>query len=182
MFICKDLHEAGKWLAVDYRVDCKSTEFGAHRAFAVFAIFLWPVGFPLAFLGLLRYYTVPKIAARKILRAKEAAFLEHALARLLCSGKPLHGVTSKSLLEELNRDQLQQLAGSLGSDEDGTGATAGLLGAIDSTMSTKDLFRVAVQGASSSETEQALPISYQVCNHVLRTGRMTLIGRTGARC
>ena len=125
---------------------------------------------------------MPKIAARKILRAKEAAFLEHALARLLCSNQPLHGVTSKSSLEELNREQLQRIAESLESDQDGTGDTAGLLGAIDCTMGTKDLFRTAVQQISSSEIEQALPSPYQVCNHVLRTCRMTLIDRTGARC
>ena len=46
-FSCDNLSFDGKFLSSDYRINCETTEWEAYRNFAIFAVLLWPCGFPL---------------------------------------------------------------------------------------------------------------------------------------
>ena len=46
-FSCDDLSFDGKFLSSDYRINCETMEWEAYRNFAIFAVLLWPCGFPL---------------------------------------------------------------------------------------------------------------------------------------
>ena len=41
------------WLAADYAVSCRSRRYAVHRVYAIFCIFIYPVGVPAVFLALL---------------------------------------------------------------------------------------------------------------------------------
>ena len=41
--------EGGEWLAADYSVDCKTARYKWHAIYAVFCIFIYPIGVPLCF-------------------------------------------------------------------------------------------------------------------------------------
>lgn len=77
--VCTDLGLDGKFLKWDMRVDCDSATNLPYRVYALAMSILWILGYPLLLLGLLYHYNVPKIAARKLLRAKVGAFLAYSL-------------------------------------------------------------------------------------------------------
>lgn len=81
--VCTDLGYDGSYLKYDVRVDCNSAEYAPYRTFALCMVAVWVLGYPLLLLGLLLYYKVPNIAARKKQRAKLGAFLAHSF-RLAC--------------------------------------------------------------------------------------------------
>jgi hypothetical protein len=68
-------------LQYDSRIDCLSPEYTTYRIFAWIMAGLWPIGFPLSLLILLKSYRVPEIAARKVRQAKIRAFILHSLAK-----------------------------------------------------------------------------------------------------
>ena len=96
---------AGKFLAVDYRISCVSTEYNNYRVFAYAAIVIWPLGFPLSCLAMLHYYEVPHLAAEKLRRAEERAFLDYWTSTLARLGKSL-GHTDALELQDLTQVQL----------------------------------------------------------------------------
>jgi hypothetical protein len=77
--VCTDLAYDGKYLKYDTRIDCNSAEYAAYWAFALSMVVVWVLGYPVLILGLLFYYKVPTVAARKQRRAKLGAFLTHTL-------------------------------------------------------------------------------------------------------
>ena len=68
-----------------------------------------PIGFPLFCFQMLRYYNVPKIAARKIKRAETCAFLQHCAWKLARAGKTLAGIDQCNELEQLSHMQRRYL-------------------------------------------------------------------------
>ena len=119
---CDNLLEAGEFLAVDYRVSCLDNDYKIYRVYACVAIVIWPVGFPLLCFAMLLHYEVPQIAAHKMKRAEERAFLQHWTGKLAEVGKPLTGFDDLKL-HELTQPQLYQLlksvmSSSTASDED----------------------------------------------------------------
>ena len=68
-----------------------------------------PIGFPLFCFQILRYYNVPKIAARKIKRAETCAFLQHCAWKLARAGKALAGIDECIELEQLSHTQRRYL-------------------------------------------------------------------------
>ena len=77
-------------------------------SYAYVAIVIWPVGFPLMCCALFWYYEVPQIAALKIKRAEERAFLQHWTTELARLNKLPIGIDSLEL-QELNQMQLDRL-------------------------------------------------------------------------
>jgi hypothetical protein len=77
--VCVDLGLDGRFLKWDLRVDCDSTDYAPYRAYGLAMVPTWILGYPLLLLGLLFRYEVPKIAARKRLRAEVGAFIEYSL-------------------------------------------------------------------------------------------------------
>ena len=63
-FSCLDLGRSGNWLLSDMRVSCPEPgEFSYN--YSVFGIFLYPIGVPVAMLGMLYFYQVPHMARQK---------------------------------------------------------------------------------------------------------------------
>jgi hypothetical protein len=109
--VCTDLAYDGSYLKYDTRIDCNSPEYAAYRAFALSMVAVWVLGYPLSVLGLLFYYKVPAIAARKQRRAKLRAFLTHSL-RLgaFTAAQRDRLVATLDSLDELNLAELRYLA------------------------------------------------------------------------
>jgi hypothetical protein len=68
-------------LQYDSRVDCLSAEYASYSVYFWAMAVLWPIGYPLVLLLLLKIYRVPEIAARKIREAKIRAFVVHSMAK-----------------------------------------------------------------------------------------------------
>ena len=100
----------GKLLSYDYRVDCTSAEYQGFWVHAVVMIFVWPVGYPLVLLGLLRYLKVPQLASRKLRSHRWQCFLTDAASRLVASGKDTMGIYGDIAPEDLSLPQLRILA------------------------------------------------------------------------
>jgi hypothetical protein len=81
--VCMDLGYDGSYLKYDVRIDCNSAEYAPYRTYALCMVAMCVLGYPLLLLGLLLYYKVPNIAARKEQRAKLGAFLAYSF-RLEC--------------------------------------------------------------------------------------------------
>jgi hypothetical protein len=94
--VCTDLAYDGSYLKYDTRIDCNSAEYMAYRAYALSMVAVWVIGYPTLVLGLLFFYKVPFIAARKLRRAKLGAFLTHSM-RL--ETLPSHGRRSSTTVE-----------------------------------------------------------------------------------
>ena len=77
--VCTDLGLDGRFLKWDLRVDCDSADYTPYRAYGLAMVPTWILGYPLLLLGLLFRYDVPRIAARKRLRAEVGAFMEYSL-------------------------------------------------------------------------------------------------------
>jgi len=109
--VCSDLAYDGSYLKYDTRIDCNTPEYAAYRAFALSMVAVWVLGYPLSVLGLLFYYKVPAIAARKQRRAKLRAFLTHSL-RLgaFTAAQRARLVATLDSLDELNLAELRYLA------------------------------------------------------------------------
>ena len=153
---CEDLGAVGKFLKADYHVDCTSAKYKRFRVFAIIGVLVWPLGFPAGCLGMLYYYNVPNIAARKVQRAQVRAFLDHCISRLVTTGTPLHGITSDASLEELGKMQLWHLAELLGlltSDQALTRDEA----PVSLDVSTGDVVGAILQGGTSTDIEMKTP-------------------------
>ncbi len=109
--VCTDLAYDGRYLKYDTRIDCNTPEYAAYRAFALSMVAVWVLGYPLSVLGLLFYYKVPAIAARKQRRAKLRAFLVHSL-RLgnFTAAQRARVVGTLDSLDELDLAELRYLA------------------------------------------------------------------------
>ena len=149
---CDDLLETGEFLAVDYRVSCLDNDYKIYRIYAYVAIVIWPVGFPLVCFAMLWYYEVPKIAARKIKRAEERAFLQHWTSKLAKLRKSLTGIDGLEL-HELTQLQLYQLIKSVTSFSTASDADAEL----ELSIGSRKMFEVFMRTDASSE--QPLPTS-----------------------
>jgi hypothetical protein len=106
--VCTDLAYNGKYLKYDTRIDCNSTDYAAYRQFALSMVVVWVIGYPALVLGLLCYYKVPMIAARKLRRAELGAFLTHSmrletLPSLEGAGGAQEPMPSKNLLALIAR-------------------------------------------------------------------------------
>ena len=64
---CKDYGLDGMFLLHDHRVDCspESPEYQETQTWAIFAVFIYPIGIPLGMLYTMYMYEVPKLAQRK---------------------------------------------------------------------------------------------------------------------
>ena len=152
---CEDLGAVGKFLKADYHVDCTSAKYKRFRVFAMIGILVWPLGFPAGCLGMLYYYNVPKIAARKVQRAQVRAFLDYCVSRLVATGTPLHGITSDASLEELSKMQLWHLAELLGFlTSDPTGDEAPV---VSLDMNIGDVAGGILQGGTVTDIEVEAP-------------------------
>lgn len=58
-FACEDLDDGGSYLRADYRIRCDTDKHRLFQSYAVFMIFLYPVGIPVLFAGLLFYHRGP---------------------------------------------------------------------------------------------------------------------------
>ena len=150
---CDDLLETGKFLAVDYRVSCLDNDYKIYRTYAYVAILIWPVGFPLVCFAMLWYYEVPQIAACKIKRAEEHAFLQHWTSKLAKLRKPPTGIDGLEL-HELTQLQLYHLLESVTSFRTASDVDAELELGIGSRKMFDEVF---VRTDASSE--QPLPTS-----------------------
>ena len=98
---CDELVGIGKFLTVDYRVSCLDDNYKIYRTYAYVAILIWPVGVPVLCIAMLRYYEVPKLAAQKIKRAEELAFLQRWTSELARQSRPLGELTQLQLYQLL---------------------------------------------------------------------------------
>ena len=55
-FACEDLEDGGLYLRVDYRIRCDTDKHRLFQVYAAFMIFLYPVGIPVMFAGLLYFH------------------------------------------------------------------------------------------------------------------------------
>jgi hypothetical protein len=106
---CDDLGLMGKLLSYDYRVDCNSAEYQRFWVYALMMIFVWPLGYPLALLGLLWYLKVPQLASSKLRSQKWQCFLMDAVRRLVATGKDTMGISVDVAPKDLTLPQLQVL-------------------------------------------------------------------------
>ena len=144
---CDDLLEVGKFLAVDYRVSCLDGNYKIYRIYAYVAIMIWPVGFPLLCFAMLYYYEVPKIAAHKIRRAEERAFLQHWIMESARQSKPLTRIDGLEL-HELTHMQLYQLHELVTSFSTANNADAEL----ELGISSAEAFARVVQGFEAQQS------------------------------
>jgi hypothetical protein len=154
---CDDLLDAGKFLAVDYRVSCLDTKDTSYRSYDHVDIVIWPVGFPLLCCALFWYYEVPQIAALKIKRAEERAFLQHWTTELARLNKSPIGINCLEL-QELNQMQLYQLLKSITSSSSPSDANAGLELGIGS-REIFDALQSCAEPGSSDAPPQSLGCS-----------------------
>jgi hypothetical protein len=116
LFNCHDLNADGAFLAADYRTKCTSDrfvddEYNRWQIFGAVAIFIWPVGLPIALLLLLLVYRVPQLARQKLALAEERAFMLWCMGRLVAKQLPIPaGLHEYERISELNYDQLTSLA------------------------------------------------------------------------
>ena len=133
---------AGKFLAADYRISCLSNEYDSYRVFAYAAIAIWPLGFPLGCLAMLYYYEVPQLAAQKLRRAEERAFLEHGSSIVAALGESLGQIDGLEL-RDLTRAQLLVLYQAFRSSSTADGSEDG-----PETSIYNELFEIAEEGSS----------------------------------
>jgi hypothetical protein len=76
-FHCQDLGPAGVALVSDYSVDCNSDKHMNLHRWAIFLIFVYPIGIPVCLLCVLYAYKIPHIVKRKQQRALIHALVMH---------------------------------------------------------------------------------------------------------
>ena len=107
--MCDDLNEDGIFLAIDYRIDCESSSWkGSIRLVALVGVALWPIGFPLACLGMLYWHSVPSIAKRKAEEAAWHAYLQYIISEFISRRLPVP-ITADMLETDLTDDNLRSI-------------------------------------------------------------------------
>ena len=77
---CDNLGHEGRYLHVDFNVNCDHASYIPVQVSGAVFICLWPVGAILFLLGLLHWYNVPRVAQRKLAKAQQRVFMRHIIA------------------------------------------------------------------------------------------------------
>ena len=108
--VCDNLEEDGKFLAVDYRIDCDSPAWKSTiQIIGWVGVSMWPIGFPLLLLFMLHSYSVPALAKRKTTDAAWRAYIEHTLSQFIDRGLPLSGMRFDTQVVDLTDNNLRSI-------------------------------------------------------------------------